>query len=75
MQRLLVWEMQVGYRVAERRGCRVLSFAGQCIVTGAGSIGRRRFWRPMRVDNHSRESMTIEVGQRLTGDDVVRVME
>ena len=27
------------------------------------------------MDNHSRESMAIEVGQRLTGDDVVRVLE
>ncbi len=27
------------------------------------------------VDNHSRESLAIEAGQRLTGDDVVRVVE
>ena len=27
------------------------------------------------VDNFSRESLAIEVGQRLTGDDVVRVLE
>ena len=27
------------------------------------------------VDNHSRESLAIEMGQRLTGDDVVRVLE
>jgi putative transposase len=27
------------------------------------------------VDNHSHESLAIEVGQRLTGDDVVRVSE
>ena len=27
------------------------------------------------MDNHSRESLAIEVAQRLTGDDVVRVLE
>ena len=27
------------------------------------------------MDNHSRESLAIEIGQRLTGDDVVRVLE
>jgi len=31
--------------------------------------------RQSLVDNHSRESLAIEVGQRLTGDDVVRVLE
>jgi len=29
----------------------------------------------MFVDNHSRESLALEAGQRLTRDDVVRVLE
>jgi transposase InsO family protein len=35
----------------------------------------QRFRLLTLVDNHSRESLAIEVGQRLTGDDVVRVLE
>ena len=38
-------------------------------------IGGQRFRRLTLVDNHSRESLAIEVGKRLTGDDVVRVLE
>ena len=38
-------------------------------------VGGQRFRLLTLVDNHSRESLTIEVGQRLTGDDVVRVLE
>ena len=35
----------------------------------------RRFRLLPLVDNFSRESLAIEAGQRLTGDDVVRVLE
>ena len=35
----------------------------------------RRFRLLTLVDNFSRESLAIEAGQRLTGDDVVRVLE
>ena len=35
----------------------------------------QRFWLLTLVDNHSHESLAIEVGQRLTGDDVVRASE
>jgi transposase InsO family protein len=38
-------------------------------------VGGERFRLLMFVDNHSRESLGIEVGQPLTGDDVVRVLE
>jgi len=38
-------------------------------------VGGQRFRLLTLVDNHSRESLAIEVGQRLTGDDVVRVLE
>ena len=38
-------------------------------------VGGQRFRLLTLVDNHSRESRAIEVGQRLTGDDVVRVLE
>ncbi len=38
-------------------------------------VGGQRFRLLQLVDNHSRESLAIEVGQRLTGDDVVRVLE
>ena len=38
-------------------------------------IGGERFRLLTLVDNFSRESLAIEVGQRLTGDDVVRVLE
>ena len=38
-------------------------------------VGRERFRLLTLVDNFSRESLAIEVGQRLTGDDVVRVLE
>ena len=38
-------------------------------------VGRQRFRLLTLVDNYSRESLAIEVGQRLTGDDVVRVLE
>ena len=38
-------------------------------------VGRQRFQLLTLVDNYSRESLAIEVGQRLTGDDVVRVLE
>jgi putative transposase len=38
-------------------------------------VGGQRFRLLTLVDNHSRESLGIEVGQRLTGDDVVRVLE
>ena len=38
-------------------------------------VGGQRFPLLTLVDNHSRESLAIEVGQRLTGDDVVRVLE
>ena len=38
-------------------------------------VGGQRFRLLTLVDNHSRESLTIEVGHRLTGDDVVRVLE
>jgi putative transposase len=38
-------------------------------------VGGQRFLLLTLVDNHSHESLAIEVGQRLTGDDVVRVLE
>jgi putative transposase len=38
-------------------------------------VGGQRFRLLTLVDNHSRESLAIKVGQRLTGDDVVRVLE
>jgi len=38
-------------------------------------IGGQRFRLLTLVDNHSRKSLAIEVGQRLTGDDVVRILE
>jgi len=38
-------------------------------------VGGQRFRLLTLVDNHSRESLAIEAGQRLTGDDVVRVLE
>ena len=38
-------------------------------------IGGERFRLLTLVDNFSRESLAIEVGQRLTGDDVVRALE
>ena len=38
-------------------------------------VGGQRFRLLTLVDNHSRESLAIEIGQRLTGDDVVRVLE
>ena len=38
-------------------------------------VGGQRFRLLTLVDNHSCESLAIEVGQRLTGDDVVRVLE
>jgi putative transposase len=38
-------------------------------------VGGQRFRMLTLVDNHSRESLAIEVGQRLIGDDVVRVLE
>ena len=38
-------------------------------------VGGQRFRLLPLVDNHSRESLAIDVGQRLTGDDVARVLE
>ena len=38
-------------------------------------VGGQRFRLLTLVDNHSRESLAIEVGQRLTGDDDVRILE
>jgi putative transposase len=38
-------------------------------------VGAQRFRLLTLVDNHSRESLAIEAGQRLAGDDVVRVLE
>lgn len=38
-------------------------------------VGGQRARLLTYVDNHSRERLAIEVGQRLTGDDVVRVVE
>jgi len=38
-------------------------------------VGGQRFQLLTLVDNHSRESLAIEVGQRLSGDDVFRVLE
>lgn len=38
-------------------------------------VSEERFRLLTLVDNFSRESLAIEVGQRLTGDDVVRVLE
>jgi putative transposase len=38
-------------------------------------VGRQRFRLLTLGDNHSRESLAVEAGQRLTGDDVVRVLE
>jgi transposase InsO family protein len=38
-------------------------------------IGGRRFRLQTLVENHSRESLAIEFGQRLTGEVVVRVFE
>jgi len=38
-------------------------------------VGVLRFRQLTRVDTHSRESLTIEMRQRLTGDDVVRFLE
>ncbi len=38
-------------------------------------VGGQRFRLLTLVDSHSRESLAIEVGQRLTGDDVVWFLE
>ena len=38
------------------------------------SCGGQRFRLLTFVDDHSRESLDVEVGQRLTGDDIVRVL-
>ena len=38
-------------------------------------VGGQRFRLLTLVDNHSRESLAIEVGQRLTGDDVVQILK
>ena len=38
-------------------------------------VGGQRFRLLTLVEHYSRESLAIEVGQRLTGDDVVRVLE
>ncbi len=38
-------------------------------------VGGQRFRLLTLVDNHRRESLAIEVGQRLAGDEVVRVLE
>jgi putative transposase len=38
-------------------------------------VGGQRFRLLTLVDNHSRESLAVEVGQRLTGDDVIRGLE
>jgi putative transposase len=38
-------------------------------------VGGQRFRRLPLVDNHSRESLAIEAGKRLTGNDVVRALE
>jgi hypothetical protein len=38
-------------------------------------VGGQRFRLLTFVDNHGRESLAIDVGQRLTGDEVVRVFE
>ena len=38
-------------------------------------VGGQRVRLLALIDNHSRERTAIEVGQRLTGDDVVRVLE
>ena len=38
VQRVLVREVQVAYRVAERRACRVLGFSRTTTITGAGVI-------------------------------------
>ena len=131
VQRVLVREVQVAYRVAERRACRVqfgyprlwvllrregwlvnkklvyrlyceeglgirrkkprrrksVQFRQARAPTGQTNeswsmdfvsdqlVGGQRFRLLTLVDNHSRESLAIEVGQRLTGDDVVRVLE
>jgi putative transposase len=46
-----------------------MDFVSDRLVSG------ERFRLLTLVDNFSRESLAIEVGQRLTGDDVVRVLE
>ena len=38
-------------------------------------VGGQWFWLLTLVNNHSRESLAIEAGQRLTEDNVVRVLE
>ncbi len=38
-------------------------------------VGGQRFRLLKRVDNHNRESLAMEVGQQLTADDVVRILE
>ena len=38
-------------------------------------VGGQWFWLLTLVNNNSRESLAIEAGQRLTEDNVVRVLE
>jgi len=89
VKRVLVREVRVCYRVTERRACRVLGFARSSFRYKSRrnqraelrvrlrdlAVGGQRFRLLTLVDNHSRESLAIEVGQRLTEDDVVRVLE
>ena len=62
MQRVLVREVQVAYRVAERRACRVLGFSERPTVTGAGVIRGPSFaydfetWRPVGCSSDIRDS-------------------
>ena len=63
-----------GFGIAELRPLRTLKEETLDFVADQ-LVGGQRFRMLTFVDNHSRESLAIEVGQRLTGDDVGRVLE
>ena len=68
MQRVLVREVQVAYRVAERRACWVLGFSRTTTATGAGVIRGPSFefdfeiWRPVGCNSDIRGSGCSCVG-------------
>jgi len=66
-----------GLGIAELRRLRTLEEENSKLkqLVADQLVGGQRFRLLTLVDNHSRESLAIEVGQRLTGDDVVRVLE
>jgi putative transposase len=66
-----------GLGIAELRRLRTLEEENSKLkqLVADELVGGQRFRLLTLVDNHSRESLAIEVGQRLTGDDVVRVLK